>query len=131
MPRRVGERAVRYANAMRVIFQCPHCGLETSYVESEVSSDGVACRSCKRFFLPVTFYKDNLACWACRRRLQEVHYREVGQCVALCRECAVAVDGLLQEFETFREKWLTGVWDELRRARAGSGKRSLAIGVVR
>ncbi len=117
MPRKLHERAVRYANATRAIFNCPHCGLETSYTEREISADGVACRSCKRFFLPVVFYKDSLGCAACGRRGETVHYREGARIHRFCAECAALFDSLVASMESDYRRWLRGIVKRIRAAR--------------
>lgn len=119
--RKVGERAVLYANASRVIFTCPSCKLETSYTEREVSADGVACRSCKRFFLPVVFHKDNLCCAACDHRLEEVHYRQGARVHRFCPDCAGLFDSLVAETEAQFYRWLRGIVSLIRRARRMRG----------
>lgn len=123
MPRRVHERAARFANAVRAVFSCPYCHLETSYTEREITAGGVACRSCKRPFLPVVFHKDYLACWVCRRTPSTVHYREVGKLVLVCKECAGVLDAIVEEFEKARQARLKEAVNELRKHR---GRRAVA-----
>ncbi|MCI0350639.1 MAG: hypothetical protein L0Z53_14540 [Acidobacteriales bacterium] len=119
MPKTIGERAVRYAKAVRVIFKCPYsnCGQQTSYLEQEVDADGVCCRSCKQFFLPISFHKALVPCAACGRRLEAIHYREGVHVHHFCADCAAVFDKLVSEAEVEYHRWLRAIVARVRAAR--------------